>query len=109
MYNSTTLNITKYEIEQAIRYINSNIAKLKKTKFNKTIFQVPEEMVQILFIDKYKPLIIEQIIDILKQENIILTYKFVKSPISTSISTDIETNFSIKSNKDKWWITIVLQ
>lgn len=106
MYKSYTLNITKYELEQAIKFINSHITELKKSKFNKVRFQVPEEMVQILFIDKYNPIIIEQLIYMLKQQNIILTYEFIKSP---TIVPDIEANFSIKSNNDKWWITIVLQ
>lgn len=107
------LNITKYELEKSIEYIKSNITELKNKKAKQTRFEVPQELVQILFIDKYKPIIIEQLINMLNMQNITLTYEFVKSG---ACIPDIESNFStciyssdINGNYGKWWISIVLQ
>ena len=106
MYNSHVLEITKYELEQSIKYINNKIAETKINSLSTYRFEVPDEYVEILFVDKYKPLIIEQLKDILKPFNITLSYEFIKNTIEIS-TNDIESNFYYNTD-GKWWINIVV-
>lgn len=107
MYNSHVLEITKYELENSIKYINDKVGEAKKSNLKNYRFEVPYEYVDILFVDRYKPLIIEQLKVLLKPYNITLTYEFIKNTTKARIN-DIESNFD-HINDGKWWITIVLQ
>jgi hypothetical protein len=107
MYNSHVLEITKYELDQSLKYINREVSEANKHNLKKCRFEVPYEYVDILFIDKYKPLIIDQLKVIFVPYKIKLSYEFIKNTVQTSIH-DIESNFDYISN-GKWWITIVLQ
>lgn len=107
MYNSHVLEITKYELENSIKYINNKVSEAKLSNLKNYRFEVPYENVDILFVDRYNPLIIEQLKVILKPYNITLTYEFIKNTTKASIN-DIESNFDL-NNDGKWWITIVLQ